>query len=380
MELSRRELLTGSAVLLAGSKAAFSSGAQAAAAGAGTGIAAAAGAKPIVLCWNENPYGPSPAARAVISGTIPGACRYPDEEINQLIELLAHMEGVPSDHIVVGTGSGELLCALGFLHGRNGGEIIAAGPTYEELTNYAKHAGAELKFVPVDKQLNHDLAAMRAAVSSRTHAVYICNPNNPTGTAISASSIRSFVGSVPDSVTTIVDEAYLDFADSSDVRTVSDLVSGGKRVVVLRTFSKIHGMAGVRCGYAIARPDVAAEIAAVRMSSPNIFAMRAARASLGDKAFLADTRRRIVASRTRITDELTRLGLGFAKPQTNFVFFDTGAPLERFDRFMKTRNILVGRLFPPYSNWCRITIGTEPEVEAFIQGLRAYGGKRAAAA
>jgi histidinol-phosphate aminotransferase len=217
-------------------------------------------------------------------------------------------------------------------------------------------------------------------VSDRTRAIYVCNPNNPTGTAISAASIRSFVGSVPESVTTIVDEAYLDFADSSDVRTVSDLISGGKRVVILRTFSKIHGMAGVRCGYGIARPDVAAQIAAARMSSPNIFAMRAARASLGDQAFLADTRRRIIASRTRITDELTRLGLGYAKPQTNFVFFDTGAPLERFDRFMKTRNILVGRLFPPYSNWCRITIGTEPEVEAFIQGLRAYGGKRAAAA
>jgi histidinol-phosphate aminotransferase len=175
---------------------------------------------------------------------------------------------------------------------------------------------------------------------------------------------------VPSSVTTIVDEAYLDFADNSDVRTVSDLVAGAKRVVVLRTFSKIHGMAGVRCGYAIARPDVAAEIAAARMSSPNIFAMRAARASLGDKAFLADTRRRIIASRTRITDELTRLGFAYAKPQTNFVFFDTGAPLERFDRFMKARNILV----------CRITIGTEPEVEAFIQGLQAYGEKRAAAA
>jgi histidinol-phosphate aminotransferase len=387
MDLSRRELLTASALLLASPKAALSgvgqaAGTKAAGAGAEAGAAAGAGAgvKPIVLCWNENPYGPSPAARAIISGTIPGACRYPGEEINQLVELLAHTEGVAADHIVVGSGSGELLCALGLLHGRNGGEIIAAGPTYEELTNYAKHAGAQLKFVPVDKQLNHDLSAMRAAVSERTRAIYVCNPNNPTGTAISAASIRSFVGSVPESVTTIVDEAYLDFADSSDVRTVSDLVSGGKRVVVLRTFSKIHGMAGVRCGYAIARPDVAAEIAAARMSSPNIFAMRAARASLGDKAFLTDTRRRIIASRTRITDELTRLGLGYAKPQTNFVFFDTGAPLERFDRFMKARNILVGRLFPPYSNWCRITIGTEPEVEAFIQGLRAYGGKRAAAA
>jgi histidinol-phosphate aminotransferase len=376
MNFSRRELLTASALLLGSPKAAFSTGAPAAEAGTAT----ATGSKPIVLCWNENPYGPSPAARAIISGTIPGACRYPDEEINQLVELLGSTEGVPADHIVVGSGSGELLCALGLLHGRNGGEIIAAEPTYAELTNYAKHAGAELKFVPVDKQLNHDLAAMRAAVSPRTRAIYVCNPNNPTGTAISASSIRSFVDSVPESVTTIVDEAYLDFADGGDVRTVSDLVTAGKRVVVLRTFSKIHGMAGVRCGYAIARADVAAEIAAVRMSSPNIFAMCAARASLGDKAFLADTRRRIVASRTRITDELTKLGLDFAKPQTNFVFFDTGAPLEHFDRFMKTRNILVGRLFPPYNNWCRITIGTEPQVEAFIRGLRAYGGKRAVAA
>jgi histidinol-phosphate aminotransferase len=376
MDLSRRELLTGSAALLASPRAALSGDAKAAAeVGGGAGAP-----KPIVLCWNENPYGPSPAARAVINGTIPGSCRYPDEEINQLVEVLARTEGVPADHIVVGSGSGELLCALGLLHGRNRGEIIAAQPTYAELTNYARNAGAELKFVPVDTQLNHDLAAMRVAVSARTRAIYVCNPNNPTGTAVSAGSIRSFVASVPESVTTIVDEAYLDFADGSDVRTVSDLVTAGKRVVVLRTFSKIHGMAGVRCGYAIARPDVAAEIAAARMSSPNIFAMRAARASLGDQAFLADTRRRIVASRTRITDELTAIGLSFARPQTNFVFFDTGAPLERFDAFMKARNILVGRLFPPYSNWCRITIGTEPEVDAFIQGLRAYAGKRAAAA
>jgi histidinol-phosphate aminotransferase len=375
MDMSRRELLTASALLLASPNAAFS------AAGKRTVEAvAASGAKPIVLCWNENPYGPSPAARAVMSGTISNACRYPDEEISQLIELLARKEGLSADHIVVGSGSGELLCALGLLHGHGGGEIIAAQPTYAELTNYAKHAGAELKFVPVDKQLNHDLAAMRAAVSDRTRAIYVCNPNNPTGTAISAASIRSLVGSLPDSVTTIVDEAYLDFADSEGVHTVADLVTAGKRVVVLRTFSKIHGMAGVRCGYAVARPDVAAQIAAVRMSSPNIFAMRATRASLGDEAFLVDTGRRIIASRKRITDELQRLGLAYAKPQTNFVFFDTGAPLAQFDQFMKARNILVGRLFAPYDNWCRITIGTEPETAAFLQGLRAYKGQRAAAA
>jgi len=113
------------------------------------------------------------------------------------------------------------------------------------------------------------------------------------------------------------------------------------------------------------------------MITPNIFAMRAARASLGDTAFLTDTRRRIVASRQRIIDELRRLGLAYAHPQTNFVFFDTGAPLEQFDKFMRARNIWVGRLFPPYDHWCRITIGTEPEVDAFLRGLRAYRPSKA---
>jgi len=355
MDLSRRELLTASALLLAAPQAVWSAGTQ-----------------PIVLCWNENPYGPSPAARAVLSATISSACRYPDEEINQLVEQLARIEGVATDHIVVGSGSGELLCALGLIHGRGGGEIVAAQPTYLELTTYAQHAGAVLKFVPVDEHLNHDLSAMRAAVSEKTRAVYVCNPNNPTGTAVSATAIREFVESLPESVTTIVDEAYLDFVDAQDVSTVVGLVSGQRRVVVLRTFSKLHGMAGVRCGYAIARAEVAAEIAAARMSTPNIFAMRAARASLSDRHFLTNTRRRILASRAQITDELTRLGLAYARPQTNFVFFDTGASLEQFAHFMKARNILVGRLFPPYANWCRVTIGTEPEVDAFLRALRSY--------
>ncbi len=374
MELSRRSLLTGTAALLAGSRAALARSpggislvADAAASEAARGAAPSSG--PIVLCWNENPYGPSPAARAVMSSTIPGGCRYPDAEIEELTDVLAKREGMPADHIVIGSGSGELLCSLG----------IAAQPTYTEMTHYAEHFGAKIRFIAVDKQLRHDLSAMRAAVSERTSAVYICNPSNPTGTVVGAAAIRSFVESLPDSVTAIVDEAYLDFVDDPEVKTMTDLVASGKRVVVLRTFSKIHGMAGVRCGYGVVRADIAREIAAARTATPNIFAMRAARASLGDTAFLADTRKRILASRSRIKAELTRLGLAYAIPQGNFVFFDTGVPLAQFTQFMKARNILVGRRFAPYENWCRITIGTEPEVEAFLQGLRAFAGHRAAA-
>src|SRR6185312_1216884 len=357
MELSRRELLAASALLLARPRTALPT--------------TAPGTDPIVLCWNENPYGPSPAARAAVSDAIAASCRYPDDDIAALVSALAAKEGFPVDHIVTGTGSGELLCALGQIHGHDGGEIIAAAPTYAELTDYAQHAGARLRYVPVDKQLRHDLTAMRAAVSERTRAVYLCNPNNPTGTALPAAAIRAFVDSLPERVTTIVDEAYMDFVDGAGLGSVVDLVGKGKRVVILRTFSKIHGMAGVRVGYGIARPDIANELAATRMSSANVFAMRAARASLADHAFLTDTRRRILASRVRITKELERLGLRYADPQGNFVFFDTGMPLSRFAQSMRERNILVGRHFPPFDTWCRITIGTEPQVAAFLDALRA---------
>src|SRR5260370_42180997 len=144
MNFSRRELLTASAALLAGSKAAFSGSGQTARAAAEAGAVAGAGTggKPIVLCWNENPYGPSPAARAVISGTIPGACRYPDEEINQLVELLGSTEGVPADHIVVGSGSGELLCALGLLHGRSRCWLNTGVPASAAVDTSPQHAAS----------------------------------------------------------------------------------------------------------------------------------------------------------------------------------------------------------------------------------------------
>ena len=363
MMLSRRDLLGASAVLVAGSAVTL----RAAAA-----RETAQGEGPLVLCWNENPYGPSPAARAAASQSIAAGCRYPsDEEMAALVAAIAAHEGIAADHIVTGSGSGELLCALGLMYGREGGEIIAAQPTYDELAHYAKRWDAVVKPVPVDAQLRHDLTAMHAALSPHTRAVYICNPNNPTGTVLPAAQIRDFVRALPAPVVAIVDEAYMDFVTPGSTGSVADLVTAGQRVIVLRTFSKIHGMAGIRCGYALAAPEIAAQLATARMSTPNLFAVRAARASLGDGEFLADCRRRIVASRTRITAELTRLKLRYAEPQGNFVFFDTGMPLARFTERMRSRNILVGRLFPPYDSWCRITIGTEPEVEAFLGALRA---------
>jgi histidinol-phosphate aminotransferase len=374
MELSRRDLLTASAIMLMRPTTSFSAppGARLAA-GPSPG-----GTDPILLCWNENPYGPSPAARAAIARSIAEGCRYPDDEVPKLVNLLAEKEGFGPDHIVTGTGSGELLRALGLLAARQKGEIVAADPTYAELTEYAEHSGATLKLVPVDEHMRHDLSAMHAAVSVKTRVVYICNPNNPTGTMVDSTAIAAFVAALPDHVTTVVDEAYIDFAEGTPSST--SLIKGPKRVVVLRTFSKLHGMAGIRYGYGIARPEVIEEISAARMSTPNIFAVRGASASLGDKEFLTDCRRRIVASRTRLTAEMGQLHFPYAEPHGNFVFFDTGVPIKQFSEFMKHRNILVGRRFPPFENWCRITIGTDPQVDAFIEGLRAFRASPAKAA
>jgi histidinol-phosphate aminotransferase len=359
MTVNRRDLLTASALLLAGP------GLSLRLAGAAT-----AGATPAILCWNENPYGPSPAARLAVSRSIAAGCRYPsDAQMQDLIEALARHEGVDPAYIVTGTGSGELLCALALVCARDGGELVAAEPTYLELPEYARGVGATLKFVPVDARLAHDLAAMRAAVGPATRAVYLCNPNNPTGTALPAAEVRAFIASLPQEVVVIVDEAYMDFATGPGVRSVVELTDA-HRVVVLRTFSKIHGMAGLRMGYAITQPQMATRLRQARMTTPNILAVVAARASLDDKPFLTSTRRKILASRTRITTELARLNLRYAEPQGNFVFFDTGMPLVTFAQRMKERHVLVGRRFPPYDSWCRITIGTEPEVGEFITALR----------
>ena len=374
MELSRRDLLTASAIMLMRPMSSISAplGASPAAA------PSAGGTEPMLLCWNENPYGPSPAARAAIARSIAESCRYPDDENPRLVKLLAEKEGFSPDHIVTGTGSGELLRALGMLAAREHGEIVAAEPTYAELTEYAQHAGATLKLVPVDKQLRHDLSAMHAAVTAKTRLVYVCNPNNPTGTMLDAATIAAFVATLPDHVTTVIDEAYMEFVEGTP-SSVS-LVSGPKRVVVLRTFSKLHGMAGVRYGYGIARPEVIAEISAACMTTPNVFAVRGALASLGDKGFLASCRQRIVASRARVTAELARLRFPYAEPHGNFVFFDTGVPIKQFAEFMLQRNIAVGRRFPRYENWCRVTIGTDPQIDAFIEGVRAFRASPAKAA
>lgn len=325
----------------------------------------------IKLDGNENPYGPSPAARQAILASAGDASRYADATIETLTNQLAAHEGVPASQIVIGTGSGELLKMAGLLAMTAGadGELVASRPTYEELPVFAEKLGLKVHWVAPDADHRHDLPAMREALTDLTRLVYVCNPNNPTGTAVTRDVLDAFIRSVPANCTVIVDEAYMDLADKAGVATVAPLVKDIPNMIVLRTFSKIHGLAGLRIGYAIAPAALGPRLAALSLTWPNTTGLSAAIASFNDHEFLRTTRAALVGDRARLHAMIDRMGLKRTDAQGNFVFFDTGAPLKRFQDRMLAEGIKVGRHFDGYDTWARVTIGRHREVDKFLAAL-----------
>jgi histidinol-phosphate aminotransferase len=360
--LTRREALIGTAALLAPLPSAVR-------ADAANSTIANSGL--IRLDGNENPYGPSPAARQAILASVSEAPRYADATIGTLTSQLAEHEGIANSQIVIGAGSGELLKMTALLASvaGPGGEVVASKPTYEELPVFAETLGLKLRWVAPDVGHRHDLAAMRAAMNASTRLVYVCNPNNPTGTAVASETLEAFIRSVPASCTVVVDEAYMDLVDQSGVVTAAGLVNHVPNVIVLRTFSKIHGLAGLRIGYAITPEALAPRLASLSLTWPNTTGLAAAIASLDDGAFLKTTRAALVGDRARMNAALDRLGLQRAETQGNFVFFDTGAPLKQFQDRMLATGIKVGRRFDGYDTWARVTIGLPHEVDRFLAVL-----------
>ncbi|HKB91909.1 MAG TPA: histidinol-phosphate transaminase [Opitutaceae bacterium] len=330
----------------------------------------AARAEPIKINGNENPFGPSPAAIAAIMQTVDISCRYPFKEAQALTKLISEKEGVPQDYIVLGVGSGEILDTTGIHYGLAKGEIVTAQPGYLQLINVAERFGGKAVWVPLDKELKHDLSAMASKVSDKTTLVYVCNPNNPSGTIVNAAELREFIKSVSPKAPVFVDEAYLDCADDYAGNTMVDMVRKGHNVVVARTFSKIHGMAGLRIGYGIMQPKIAKEIKAYSTGSVNMLGVVAASASLQDKAFIDECRKKIKAGRDALVAVAKELNKPYAVPQGNFVFIKTGMNIKDFSEKMKAENVLVGRPFPPMLDWCRISIGLPEEMAVCHQAMR----------
>jgi len=321
----------------------------------------------ILLNSNENPYGPSPAAREAMIEAHSVACRYPDYYADQIHEKVAAHHGVTPDRVEVTCGSTEVLkvCAMAFL--APGKRLVVADPTFEAMARYAQLAGAEIVKVPCDAAWRHDLEAMAKAARERPGLVYLCNPNNPTGTLVSRAAIEKFLAEMPAESVALVDEAYFHFADDSAYGTLLDSVKAGANLVVARTFSKIYGMAGLRLGYAVARRDLIERMRPHQVSeSWNVMACAAALASLEDKGFVERNRRLNRDARAALAAAMRRRGHGFIPSETNFVCVHVGQPVRPVIKAFREQGVSVGRPFPRLDEHIRVSLGMPEEMEKFL--------------
>ena len=272
---------------------------------------------------NENPFGPSKAVRARMTSAFDEACRYPSIVFRPLLKQVAEKEGVSTDHIVITGGSTEGLKAVGLTYGIDGGEIIAPDPTFQSMLTYAENFGAYVHRVPVDAKMDHDLEEMSRRMNSRTRLIFICNPNNPTGTLLDKNKLRDFCASASKKTMVFSDEAYYDFITEPDYPSMVELVKENMNVIVSKTFSKVYGMAGLRIGYLVARPDVASRLQKNIMAMTNVLAIEAAKEALKDDEFYKFSVTKNVEAKNMIYKTLDDLNLDYIKSHTNFVFFKT---------------------------------------------------------
>src|SRR6266699_2776679 len=329
-----------------------------------------AGGNIVRLSANENPYGPSPKAFQAITDSFGLACRYPDEHNNLLIEKLAKLNGVNHDQILLGDGSSEILklCAETFT-GKTRGTLVAADPTFEPILQQAGLNGAEVAKVPLTASFAHDLPKMLAA--AKRGLIYVCNPNNPTASITPKNELADFIGKTPRETMILVDEAYFHYADSPDYESVIPLVKDHSNLIVSRTFSKIYGMAGLRCGYCVAQKETLDQLHPFQMwDSVNIMALAAASASLDDPDQVPTGQRLNSEAKTFTVGELDKLGYKTIPSQANFIMFDCKRPVVPLIQALKQRNVEVGRLFPALPNYMRLTIGKRSEMESFLGAFK----------
>jgi histidinol-phosphate aminotransferase len=328
------------------------------------------------LSANENPYGPSPKALKAMNDAFDLSCRYPDEHNDLLIDALAKINGVNRDQILLGDGSGEILnlCAETFTgptasNKKGRGTLVVADPTFEAIVNNASVNGAEVVKVPLTRSFSHDLPKMAAA--AKEGLVYVCNPNNPTASITPKNELREFIAKTPRQTMILVDEAYYHYADSPDYESVIPLIKDYPNLIVARTFSKIYGMAGLRCGYSVAQRETIERMRPHQMwDSVNIMALAAATVSLNDPDQVANGKRLNSEAKTFVTGELDKMGYKQIPSQANFIMIDVKRPVVPLIQAMKQRNVQVGRLFPALPNHMRVTIGKKAEMESFLSAFR----------
>lgn len=340
--------------------------------------------KMIQLNANENPNGPSPRALEAMTRSQKTAARYPDASESRVREALAKLHGVAPENVVLGCGSSEILRIADMAFLGQGKNVVAAEPTFEAVLAYARVTRAEPVKVPLTPDYRHDLEAMARACNAQTGLVYICNPNNPTGTIVTREELGSFLERAPKSAFILVDEAYYHFAEHPRYASAFEWVRSPwqfPNLVVVRTFSKVYGMAGMRLGYAVStKENIDAMREHVIWNNTNAAVLEATLASLADADHIPRHRKLNNDTRRWLCGELKNEGRRYIPSETNFVMIDVGGDVQPVVEEFQKRAILVGRKFPSLANWLRVSIGTRKEMEIFLAELRAIVPVQAAKA
>jgi histidinol-phosphate aminotransferase len=311
---------------------------------------------------NENPLGPCASAREAASAIVAQGGRYSDWLTDDLVKTLAEMEGLKLEQVRVYAGSSEPLHHTVAAFASPQRSYVTADPGYEAGMFTAKAIGAKLVKVPLTKSYAHDVKAMLAAAPD-AGVFYVCNPNNPTGTLTSHSDIEYLVENQPKGSVVLVDEAYIHFGDAV---SAMDLVKTGKDIILLRTFSKIYGLAGLRCGAVFGRPDLLEKIENYGgWNFMPITALVAASASLKDTQLVPERRRINATIRGQVFAWLDRNGYSYIPSEANFFMLDTKRPAKPAIDAMAKQNVFIGRIWPAMPTYSRVTIGTGPEMEQF---------------
>jgi len=363
IQLSRRALIAAaaSAPLIAGAaRPAFATPAAQPTFGPAPGVA--------LLSRNENPFGPAPSAIAAMNDAASKGCYYADVGLDRLTAIIAERFGVTPDHVVVASGSTEVLCAA-VLAWKSKGAVLCPELFWDTTALYGVRQGAELKRVPLASDMGIDLPAMAAAMGPDVGLVHLCNPNNPTGMLLDPTALRSFIAQVSPQATVLVDEAYNELTSVPEESSVVDLVKDGANVIVCRTFSKIYGMAGLRVGYAITTPEHAAAIRPYLMSfGGNTAGLAAAIGSYNDTEFKRFSKEKVLEARGIIEAAVHSAGLTMLPSQANFVFVrvpDADVVRAR----MAERNIMIRGAYGRWKTWSRVSCGKIEDVRRYAAAL-----------
>ncbi|PIB34324.1 histidinol phosphate aminotransferase [Reichenbachiella sp. 5M10] len=321
---------------------------------------------------NENPYGPSPKAIQAVQEKAFMGNRYAWTELFDLINKIAAKEGVDPKRIMMGPGSSDLLEKTAMVLFMDGGNVVSADPSYMSLIQVAQSTGANWKAIPLKKDWSHDLQAMEKAIDSETKLVYICNPNNPTGSMTDHNELLDFCSRVSEKVPVFIDEAYLGFLDDAAQKSMVSLINEGKNVIIARTFSKIHGMAGLRVGYIVASDKIISQISKITRGGMGISytSIFAASASMDDVAFQNESRKLNAQARSYVCEELDTLGYKYIPSSTSFVIFPIEMDGKVFLEKMINTGVAVRSFKIMDKTWCRVSIGTMDEMKIFIQSLK----------